>query len=281
LCSIISWIDVKGGGMNFWEQGGNLEYFKKIVDVRGAGSVVWKLDFSDWTGVGDALFMFFFVDFMDTTGTLYAMAGYAEMLDEKGNFEGMYSAYLVDGFATSVGALCGTSPVTTYIESAPGILEGGRTGLTAVVVAFFFGLSIFFAPILASIPPWCTGFALVVVGAMMFKGVSKINWDEPGEAIPAFFLLITMPLTYNIGYGLFAGWIAYAVINGLSLCVDYIKDPKSTGEKVKSAIREYIKNGKEGLPCLTASVDPDAAEAKKPEESTEEAKDTLTPGHSA
>ena len=142
--------------MQYWSRGGDYDYFKKVVDARGAPSVAGKLSFDDMGGVGTALFMFLFVDFMDTSGTLYAMASYAGLLDAKGNFEGQYVAFLVDGLATTIGAVCGTSPVTTYIESAPGILEGGRTGLTAVVVSLCFLLSLFFAPILASIPPWCT-----------------------------------------------------------------------------------------------------------------------------
>merc|ERR1719454_2684775 len=107
------------------------------------------------------------------------MADMAGFTDEKGEFPGIYQAYLVDGFATTMGGLFGTSPVTTYIESAPGILEGGRTGLTAVVVSAWFFISVFFAPILASIPAWCTGSALIVVGAMMMKGLTKINWEDP------------------------------------------------------------------------------------------------------
>jgi len=258
FCSIISWIKVDPPdgptGVEYWSMGGDWEYFKKVVEARGAPSVAGKLKFDNWSGVGDALFMFWFVDFMDTSGTLYAMAEYANLLDAKGNFEGQYAAFLVDGFATSIGALCGTSPVTTYIESAPGILEGGRTGLTAVVVSLCFGVSIFFAPIFASIPPWCTGFALVVVGAMMCKGITKINWEDAGEAIPAFFLLVTMPLTYNIGYGLFAGWISWIIINGLSFCVDLILKPSESIERKKKEFAQYIEDGKAGLPCFMSKT---------------------------
>ena len=159
FCSIVSWIKTDDpSSVEYWSRGGDWDYFKKVVDVRGAPSVAGKLSFDDMGSVGNALFLFLFVDFMDTSGTLYAMANYANLLDAKGNFEGQYVAFLVDGFATTIGAVCGTSPVTTYIESAPGILEGGRTGVTAVVVSICFLLSLFFAPILASIPPWCTGF---------------------------------------------------------------------------------------------------------------------------
>lgn len=156
FCSIVSWIKSDDSKVEYWSRGGDYDYFKKVVEARGAPSVAGKLSFDDMGSVGTALFMFLFVDFMDTSGTLYAMASYANLLDAKGNFEGQYIAFLVDGLATTIGAVCGTSPVTTYIESAPGILEGGRTGLTAVVVSICFLFSLFFAPILASIPPWCT-----------------------------------------------------------------------------------------------------------------------------
>jgi len=111
-----------------------------------------------------------------------------------------------------MGGIFGTSPVTTYIESAPGVLEGGRTGLTAVVVSFWFFVSIFFAPILASIPPWCTGFALILVGATMMRGVVKINWEDPQEALPAFMTIVTMPFTYSIWLGLVLGLLTWLVL---------------------------------------------------------------------
>jgi len=118
----------------------------------------------------------------------------------------------VDGFATTMGAVFGTSPVTTYIESAPGILEGGRTGLTAVFVSLWFFLATFFAPILASIPAWCTGSALIIVGAMMMKGLTKINWEDPQESIPAFLTIIIMPFTYSIAYGLIVGILTWCIM---------------------------------------------------------------------
>ena len=99
----------------------------------------------------------------------------------------------------------GTSPVTTYIESAPGLAEGGKTGLTAIVVSFYFLLSVFFAPLLASVPPWATGPALIIVGAMMMRGVVEIDWDNHAEAIPAFVTIALMPLTYSIAYGIIGG----------------------------------------------------------------------------
>jgi len=105
------------------------------------------------------------------------------------------------------------SPVTTYIETAAGLEEGGKTGLTAIIIAFFFFLSIFFAPLLASVPPWATGPALVIVGALMMSGISNIKWNKHGEAVPAFLTMILMPLTYSVAYGIIAGLFSWIVIN--------------------------------------------------------------------
>merc|ERR1712139_46376 len=140
------------------------------------------------------------------------MADMAGFTNEKGEFEGIYAAYLVDGFATSMGSLFGTSPVTTYIESAPGIMEGGKTGLTAVVVALWFFLSMFFAPILASIPAWCTGSALIITGALMMRQVSDVNWKNEQEAIPAFMTIVLMPFGYSIFLGLFGGIVTWLIM---------------------------------------------------------------------
>jgi len=112
-----------------------------------------------------------------------------------------------------MGALVGTSPVTAFIESATGISEGGKTGITAIVVGIMFFISIFFAPIFASIPGWATGGALIIVGSLMIRNVREINWDYIGDAVPAFITLIIIPLSYNIAYGLIAGLLTYISIN--------------------------------------------------------------------
>jgi AGZA family xanthine/uracil permease-like MFS transporter len=211
LCSIISWIP--GTPVEYWAAGygGSWDYFTKVVELRGMSNVFGVLTF-DIVPVLSALFTFFVIDFLDTSATLFSMAEMAGFTDKEGKFEGITQAYLVDGFATTMGAVFGTSPVTTYIESAPGILEGGRTGLTAVVVSFWFFLSVFFAPILASIPAWCTGSALIIVGAMMMKGLTKIKWEDPQECIPAFLTIITMPFTYSIAYGLILGLLTWCIM---------------------------------------------------------------------
>jgi len=147
------------------------------------------------------------------------MSKFAGLQDEEGDFEGQTQAFVVDGVATSIGACMGTSPVTTYIESAPGIEAGGRTGVTAIVVGCYFGISIFFAPILASVPPWATGPALILVGAMMMRGLVDIDWDDYGSAIPAFLTMILMPLTYSIAYGMIAGISSWIIIYVSDMCI--------------------------------------------------------------
>jgi len=205
----------KGGGEY------RFEYFKQVAKVEPIDMTAGKLDFS-WNqgGLAIALFTFLYVDLLDTTATLFAMARYAKMLDPAtGDFEGSTKAFCVDAVATSVGALLGTSPVTTYIESAPGLAEGGKTGLTAIVVSFYFLISIFFAPLLASVPPWATGPALIIVGAMMMRGVVEIDWNLPSEAIPAFVTIAIMPLTYSIAYGIIGGLFSWLVINVVDLLI--------------------------------------------------------------
>merc|ERR1712216_750935 len=140
------------------------------------------------------------------------MSKFAGLQDEEGNFEGQTQAFIVDGLATSIGACMGTSPVTTYIESATGIEAGGRTGITAIVVGIYFAISIPFAPLLASIPPWATGPALILVGAMMMRGLTKIDWNDYNSAVPAFLTIILMPLTYSIAYGIIAGIVSWIVL---------------------------------------------------------------------
>mgnify|MGYP006087037783 CR=1 FL=1 len=184
------------------------EYFKNIVDFH----VMDKTPFVLFNGIDlasneiwVALVTFLYVDMLDTAGTLFSMAEYAGMTDADGNFEGQTAAFCSDAVGTIVGSLLGTSSVTTYIESAAGIEEGGRTGLTAVFVALFFFLSLIFAPVFASIPPWATGPALIIIGSLMMKSVLKIDWNNTRHAIPAFVTIIVMPLSYSIAYGIIGG----------------------------------------------------------------------------
>ncbi|KAJ8450633.1 LOW QUALITY PROTEIN: hypothetical protein Cgig2_020270 [Carnegiea gigantea] len=144
-------------------------------------------------------------DVLATTGTLYTMAEIGGFIDDKGSFEGEYKAYMVDASSTIVGSALGVSPIATYVESSAGIREGGRTGLTAVIVGIYFLASLFFTPLMTSVPPWAIGPALVIVGVLMMKVVKDINWGNMKDAMPAFITIILMPLTYSISNGIIGG----------------------------------------------------------------------------
>jgi AGZA family xanthine/uracil permease-like MFS transporter len=191
------------------------DYFKQVVTFHPLTKVGNVIDYHySNPRVWYAVVTLIYVDILDTTGTLYSMAKFAGLRDPVTlDFEGSTMAYCVDAFSISMGALVGTSPVTAFIESATGISEGGKTGITAIVVGIMFFVSVFFAPIFASIPGWATGGALIIVGSLMIRNVREINWDYIGDAVPAFVTLIIIPLSYNIAYGLIAGIFTYICIN--------------------------------------------------------------------
>jgi len=194
------------------------EFFKKVVTFHPIEKILLK---QDWhipsEHVGQfvvSLITFLYIDILDATGTLYSMARYCGAIDEDTqDFEGSAVAYMVDAFAISVGSLFGSPSVTAYIESGAGISEGGATGITACMAGFCFFISIFFAPVFASIPPWATGCTLILVGAMMARACTEINWRYVGDSVPAFLTLAIMPFTYSIAYGLIAGIASYIVLN--------------------------------------------------------------------
>jgi AGZA family xanthine/uracil permease-like MFS transporter len=159
---------------------------------------------------------FLFVDFLDTAGTLIGVGKAGGFLDEKGNLPKADRAFTADAVGTVVGALLGTSTVTSYIESATGIEEGGRTGLTALVVAVLFLLSLFVAPLFTAIPAAATAPALIVVGALMMKSVREVQWECIDEALPAFLTIAAMPLTYSIANGIVFGLLSYVVLKTFS-----------------------------------------------------------------
>jgi AGZA family xanthine/uracil permease-like MFS transporter len=164
------------------------------------------------------------------------MAKFADLRDPVTlDFEGSSIAYCVDAFSISMGALMGCSPVTAYVESATGISEGGKTGLTAITVSIMFFISVFFAPIFASIPPWATGGALTIVGSLMVRNVLEINWLYVGDAIPAFLTLVIIPLTYNIAYGVIAGVISYMILNGVPLALKKISGGRIVPPDIEAA----------------------------------------------
>jgi AGZA family xanthine/uracil permease-like MFS transporter len=193
------------------------DYFKKVVYFRKLEKIGNVLDYNYGSGrVWYALITFLYVDILDTTGTLYAMAKFAGLRDPVTlDFERSTAAYCVDAFSISMGALLGVSPVTAFVESATGISEGGKTGLTGMVIGVMFFICVFFSPIFASIPAWATGSALVIAGSLMIRNVLEINWHYLGDAVPAFLTLVIIPLTYNIAYGVIAGLISYMILNGV------------------------------------------------------------------
>ena len=156
---------------------------------------------------------FLFVDMFDTLGTLIGVANKAKMLDSQGKLPRIKQALLADAIATSAGAVLGTSTTTTFVESSAGVSEGGRTGLSSIVTGLLFLVSIFFAPVFTTIPGFATAPALIFVGFLMVSAVVEINFNDMTEAVPAYFCLIAMPLTYSISEGIAIGVISYVVIN--------------------------------------------------------------------
>jgi AGZA family xanthine/uracil permease-like MFS transporter len=157
-------------------------------------------------------FVLAFVDLFDTVGTLSGVGIQGGYIDERGELPRAGKTLIADACGTTIGAVLGTSPVTTYIESAAGVAEGGRTGFTSIVVAILFTLSVFFIPILAAVPAFATAPALLLVGVLMAGNVQLIRWDDPAESIPSFLIVLLMPLTYSIAEGLAIGFITYPLI---------------------------------------------------------------------
>ena len=155
---------------------------------------------------------FLFVDIFDTAGTLYGVGKMAGKIDENDNIENADEAFMADAGATIVGALCGTSTTTTYIESAAGIEEGGKTGLVAVVVGVLMLMGLFLSGLLQAIPAFAVAPALVAIGAMMMRGAAEIDWADKEMAIPAFMTMVMMPLTYSIADGIAWGIIAWVLM---------------------------------------------------------------------
>ncbi|MBI6081094.1 NCS2 family permease [Clostridium perfringens] len=159
------------------------------------------------------VFTFLFVDFFDTVGTLIGVASRANMLDKKGRVPNAGKALMTDAIATTAGALLGTSTVTVYVESATGVEEGGRTGLTAITIGALFFVAMFFSPIFVAVPACATAPALIYVGYLMLTSVLKIDFSDITDAVPAFLIIALMPLTYSIGDGLTIGVLAYVILN--------------------------------------------------------------------
>jgi AGZA family xanthine/uracil permease-like MFS transporter len=167
-------------------------------------------------GLFQVIFVFLFVDLFDTVGTLIGLGAQAGFLTKDGELPRAQRALMADAVATSAGAVLGTSTVTSYIESATGVAEGGRTGLTAVVVGVLFLLAVFFSPLAAAVPAVATAPALIIVGSLMLKNALGIDWNDTTDAVPSFLTIIAMPLTFSIANGLALGFIAYPLIKLLA-----------------------------------------------------------------
>ena len=199
--------------------------FSNGISVPSMAPTFMKMDFAGVFSLDFIviMFAFLFVDMFDTLGTLIGVASKADMLDKDGKLPKIKGALLSDAVGTTVGAMCGTSTVTTFVESASGVAEGGRTGLTSLVSAILFALSLFLSPIFLAIPSFATAPALIVVGFLMLTSVTKIDFDDLTEAIPAFIAIIAMPFLYSISEGIALGVISYVIIN---VCTGKAKDKK-------------------------------------------------------
>ena len=177
-----------------------------------------QMDFSGLLGLNfiTVMLSFLFVDLFDTMGTLIGVASKADMLDEQGGLPRIRGALMADAVGTSLGAVLGTSTVSTYVESSSGVMAGGRTGLTSVVTGLLFAVALFLSPIFLAIPSFATAPALVVVGFMMITTVFRIDFDDMSEAIPAFVAMIVMPFMYSISEGIALGVISYVLIQIVS-----------------------------------------------------------------
>ena len=189
--------------------------FSNGIAIPSLAPTFMKLDFSRVASIDFVvvMFAFLFVDMFDTLGTLIGVASKANMLDEQGRLPRIRGALLSDSIATAVGAVLGTSTTTTFVESASGVAEGGRTGLTAVVSAILFALSLFLSPIFLAIPSFATAPALITVGFLMLTSILKVNFEDYTEAIPAYIAVIAMPFMYSISEGIAMGVISYVLIN--------------------------------------------------------------------
>jgi len=251
------------------------DYFKQVVNIEPLDMLIANYS-SDIKAAIMALVTFFFVDFLDTTGTFLAVVQpIPGVMKEDGDFEGSRIAFSIDAISTMIGSVFGLSPVTSFIESGAGVMAGGRTGLTAIAVGLYFGLSIFFAPVFASIPPWATGGALVVVGSMMFQNLAKVQWNKFDHGLTAFVTVLLMPLTYSIAYGIIGGvmvWVALQVTFWvLSLFgikregADEEEDAKVVAKAVSETADEEDSNVKKGNELTVARGDCEEGEFEEVE----------------
>ena len=198
--------------------------FAETANIKNTANVF------NWGAVKDpgfwvSVFTLLYTDILDSTGTFYAVAKRAGFTDSKGNLPkgNANMAFAADAIATIIGSCLGTSTVTTYAESASGVVDGGRTGLTAITVGLWFAIAIPFAPLLSEIPPLASGPILCIVGALMQKHITEIEWGDVEEALPAFATLVLIPYTYNIAYGIIGGTFFWIIMQILLMPVRLVK----------------------------------------------------------
>lgn len=189
-----------------------------IFTVPSVAPTFWQFDFSQifTTDMIFVLTTFLFVDLFDTVGTLVGVATKGSLLDKEGRLPEAKQAFMADAIGTCVGAVLGTSTVTSFVESASGVAAGGRSGLTALVIAFFFLISLFLAPVFLLIPAAATAPALIIVGLFMISPIKEVDFDDFTVSVPVFVTIIGMPLSYSIAHGIAWGVISYVVINLLT-----------------------------------------------------------------
>ena len=202
--------------------------FSNGLSIPSLAPIFGKLQFDGIFTLDFAVvvFAFLFVDMFDTIGTLIGVSSKANMLDEEGKLPQIKGALLADAIATTAGAVLGTSTTTTFVESASGVTEGGRTGLTAVTTAILFGLSLLLSPIFLAIPSFATAPALIIVGFYMLTNVVNIDFNDIAEAIPCYICILAMPFFYSISEGISMGVISYVALN---LITGKVKDKKISG----------------------------------------------------
>jgi AGZA family xanthine/uracil permease-like MFS transporter len=213
LIGIIVTTVLSAGSGRLWNEGATIVSFKGVFAVPDF-SLVGKMDIwgSLKLSVLPVIFAFIFTDLFDSLSTLVGLSEAADLVDENGDPRNIKKALVTDALSTTLAGIVGCSPGTAYIESAVGIEEGGRTGLTAVVAALLFLPFLFLAPLLSMIPAVATAPALVLVGSFMLRPVTKINWLMPAEAIPAFIAMVVIPFTYSITQGIIWGFLSWTVI---------------------------------------------------------------------
>ena len=192
---------------------------EKVISIPpSVMPVAMKMEWSKVFTIDMAVtvFAFLFVDVFDTIGTLIGVSTKANMLDKDGNFPRVGKALLSDAVGTTVGAMLGTSTITTYVESSAGVSEGGRTGLTAIITSALFMLSLFLAPLFTMIPAQATAPALILVGLFMMSPIREIDFSDYTEAIPAFLTIVMMPFAYSIAQGIVFGMVSYVILKVLS-----------------------------------------------------------------